>query len=381
MTTGSGSRGGGASRAQGTGGGADDRDDDDPKLRAMRAVWLSMRQEDPPGSGLSELLAAARAKAETMQPRPSWWQRLLAGLRRPPALAFATVLVVVGGAVIFGRHADRVELRDGGSGAAVWAADRGLRATPTAGEAPGAGSPEAPPASERGTGLKTSKAASTDQGVAAAADGWKRTTVTREADAREGGLGTLDSSRGGAAAPGRGPEETDSPGEDAAPGGAATKVGSSSGSLASGHGAAVSDKDLAPARPQPAGRSVAADNAPPKLQRRGEAAGPRRDGALSDDDDAGATSRDETPSSTDEAKQREAHTDATTTANAAAPGNAARPGSQRGSLEQLYKQCESAARRGDCVGVKRIVGRITATDRGYRARLASDSPIAKCLAD
>jgi hypothetical protein len=60
----------------------------------------------------------------------------------------------------------------------------------------------------------------------------------------------------------------------------------------------------------------------------------------------------------------------------AAPASAAaRPGGA------LYQQCELAAQRGDCVAVKRIVGRITATDRGYRARIAKGSPVAKCLAD
>ncbi|HEY6179302.1 MAG TPA: hypothetical protein VIX73_32835, partial [Kofleriaceae bacterium] len=59
---------------------------DDPQLRAMRAVWLEMRDEEPAAGGLADLLAAARVKAEAMQPRPSWWQRLLASLRRPPVL-------------------------------------------------------------------------------------------------------------------------------------------------------------------------------------------------------------------------------------------------------------------------------------------------------
>jgi len=78
--------------------------DDDPKLSAMRAVWLSMRDEDPPDRGLAELLAAARSQAEAMTPRPSWWQRVLAGMRRPPVLALATALVLVAGAVIIGRR-------------------------------------------------------------------------------------------------------------------------------------------------------------------------------------------------------------------------------------------------------------------------------------
>ena len=50
-------------------------------------------------------------------------------------------------------------------------------------------------------------------------------------------------------------------------------------------------------------------------------------------------------------------------------------------LAQLYKQCESAASRGDCAAVRRIVDQITRTDRGYRDRFAKDSPVAKCLAE
>ena len=41
-------------------------DDDDPQLKSLRAVWLSLPDEDPPERGLSELMAAARVKAEAM---------------------------------------------------------------------------------------------------------------------------------------------------------------------------------------------------------------------------------------------------------------------------------------------------------------------------
>ncbi|HSD86985.1 MAG TPA: hypothetical protein VLB44_05700 [Kofleriaceae bacterium] len=85
-------------------------DDDDPQLKSLRAVWLSMPDEDPPERGLDALMAAARIKATEMNApaedaAPSWWQRLLAGLRRPPVLALASVLVLVAGAVLIGnRH-------------------------------------------------------------------------------------------------------------------------------------------------------------------------------------------------------------------------------------------------------------------------------------
>jgi hypothetical protein len=52
------------------------------------------------------LLAAAREKAESMRETPAWWQRLFTQLRRPPALAFATVMLLVGGAVLVTRSVD-----------------------------------------------------------------------------------------------------------------------------------------------------------------------------------------------------------------------------------------------------------------------------------
>lgn len=88
----------------------DELDDleDDASLKAMRSVWLSMRDEEPSAGGLSALMAAATAKAAEMRP-PSLWQRLGALLRRPPALAFATVLVLVGGAVVVSQQSRQAE--------------------------------------------------------------------------------------------------------------------------------------------------------------------------------------------------------------------------------------------------------------------------------
>jgi hypothetical protein len=86
-------------RAAGEAGDAAARDDD-LRVRALRAVWSTMRDHDPPDSGLGALLAAARVKAESMQPRTSRWRRLAAVLRRPPVLAFATVVVLIGGGVL-----------------------------------------------------------------------------------------------------------------------------------------------------------------------------------------------------------------------------------------------------------------------------------------
>ncbi|HEU0030930.1 MAG TPA: hypothetical protein VFQ53_09860 [Kofleriaceae bacterium] len=92
----------------------DDRDDrdDDPVLRSMRSVWLSMRDEEPPSSGLAELLAAARDKAEQMHPKPAWWRRAFVAMWRPPVLALATVVVLVGGAVVLRNRNSDVNVAD-----------------------------------------------------------------------------------------------------------------------------------------------------------------------------------------------------------------------------------------------------------------------------
>jgi hypothetical protein len=72
----------------------------------MRSVWREMRDEEPPARGMAELLAAARAQvAPKVEPG---WRRVLSGIaatfRRPPVLALATVVVLVGGGLLIGRH-------------------------------------------------------------------------------------------------------------------------------------------------------------------------------------------------------------------------------------------------------------------------------------
>ena len=52
-----------------------DLDDDDPQLRSLRAVWVTMREEEPSDRGLAALMAAARTQADALKPTPSWWQR------------------------------------------------------------------------------------------------------------------------------------------------------------------------------------------------------------------------------------------------------------------------------------------------------------------
>jgi hypothetical protein len=93
----------------------DASDDDDDRLKSLRAVWLSLPEEEPPERGFADLMAAARVKAEQMsaaaagEAKPSLWQRFLDSMRRPPVLALATVMVLIGGAVLVGRHGDEME--------------------------------------------------------------------------------------------------------------------------------------------------------------------------------------------------------------------------------------------------------------------------------
>jgi hypothetical protein len=65
--------------------------------------WLSLPDEDPPERGFAELMAAARAKAESMA-NPPWWKRVFELLKRPPVLALATVVVLIGGVIIVHRE-------------------------------------------------------------------------------------------------------------------------------------------------------------------------------------------------------------------------------------------------------------------------------------
>jgi len=71
--------------------------------------WMSLPDEEPPERGLAELMAAARMKAEVMaNPRRGAWRRLFDVLRRPPVLALATIVVLLGGVIVVGKHPDRI---------------------------------------------------------------------------------------------------------------------------------------------------------------------------------------------------------------------------------------------------------------------------------
>jgi hypothetical protein len=116
-------------------------DDDlglDESMTSMRSMWREMRDEEPSDKGMAALLSAAREKAEEMKPRRSWFAVLLDQLRRPPVLAMATVVVLIGGAVVIsGREDMKAPTEEVASSDPAPMADD-LRAQPSAVTAPGA---------------------------------------------------------------------------------------------------------------------------------------------------------------------------------------------------------------------------------------------------
>lgn len=289
--------------------------DTNAQLRAMRSVWLSMRDEDPPDGGLVDLLAAARAKAATMHAPPTLRQRVLAVLRRPPALAFAAVVVLVGGAVlVVGRGSVRsFDSAAGPSGVRteVAAPERAVTADAT-----------------------SARAASYEQ------------VRSNELDKRPAGEGATAGK----------PE----------PAAASMEA---SGALGTAERVKAVEAPRAP-RPRPSGALAAVtDEEPagvrPASSEIGGAAGARPAPA---DTGVVATPRPATPEIGDAAAHRSDELEST-------------PSERRGAgLDQLYQQCSSAARRGDCTSVRRLVVQIQQQDRGYRGRLARDSAVGKCLA-
>jgi hypothetical protein len=128
----------------------DDAEDDG--LESLRSVWLSMPDEDPPERGLADLMAAARVKATEMT-KPSLWQRFVDTMRRPPVLALATVMILLGGVVLVGNRNKGTDAMDAQPTVSAPEAPGADRAPPSAEEAAQA-APEtitAPPAPAAGS--------------------------------------------------------------------------------------------------------------------------------------------------------------------------------------------------------------------------------------
>ncbi len=106
--------------------------DHDLQLKQMRSVWLSMRDDDsePSDRGMAALMAAAREQAEAMKPKRSWLAVLLDQLRKPPVLAMATVVVLIGGAVVISQRGDEMRTETEMAAPAADVADKNAASPP-----------------------------------------------------------------------------------------------------------------------------------------------------------------------------------------------------------------------------------------------------------
>jgi hypothetical protein len=346
----------------------------DRQLRAMRAVWVEMRDEDPPDHGLAALLAAARHQAEAMQPRPTAWQRLLAALRRPPVLALATATVLIAGAVLIGRRIPREPApalsasQDEGAGPPLstpldhtthrtrQAMERGDALAVPAPQ-PAAPPPAAPPP-ERDRLPPAPPAQHT----------WTRTS-TASASAPPGEARRKDDDR---AAAGPAPEAPPPPADPAPPPSSsetATPLGASAALPGDGSSHGNSGRNVA--RPP---------RAEPPTQPSGGASSDTANGALNNT--ANNATNNTANSARNNTANNAANNAASPVANAVAPKRRPPPAPPRpDAAGDPYRQCEAAAGRGDCATVRRLVDQITRTDPSYRDRVAKDSPVGKCLAE
>lgn len=301
---------------------SDDNHDDDAQLRQLRAVWVSMRDEDPPDRGLAALMTAARTKAAELEQAaaPSWWQRVAATLRRPPVLALASVTLLLGGALIVTQRSSQMkaettvetesQTKGGGEGpmATAPAAGSATVVQPRADEnfmehdlaKPAEVAVPPPPPPPEPPKLRDTKPASKSVGQKA-----KRPTSDS--------TGAMESTAEG------GPR-----------------------GAGAGAPALVIAQDDAPVMSAPTSRDDAETLKVAPKKPIGRTAPPAIDGE-----------------------------DRVVSKDAAKP-----------SLDQLVKQCESAAARGDCAAVRTIAQKIlTTAPAAYKSRVASNAAINRCLPD
>ena len=306
---------------------ADDEEDiDAASLNSMRAVWRSMRDEDPPAAGMSALLAAAREKAEQMREPPSVWARLFDMLRKPPALAFATVLILIGGAVLVTRNSDKKVESQVADEAQKDLATREVEvATPAVTPDPAYGSaqagpapevvaqPEAPPTQKPPPANPTPKRNKPAKLERTPADGERPEPNRYERF-------ETDDVKGEVRSEGKGLDKGD-----------VTKDEVSGNAIATpGRVAPEATKRPVKTAPPPAEEPVTVKEAAPEI--------------------------DQTTTLSDAGKK------------------------QTPQIEQLARQAESAATRGDCAAVKVIVARIKKQDESFfKSRLGKNAAVTKCL--
>lgn len=307
----------------------DDAADDDERLKSLRAVWLSMPDEDPPERGLSDLMAAARVKANEMSAKaepatPSMWQRFLDLMRRPPVLALATVTVLIGGAALVGRRADKMESApsvaqtpsSAESMPAAPAPDPAATTTAAQGSAMEL-APEAPPAPGGGEGGNEGQAAN---GLVGGADVDRKAPLKHAAGSKQGAKQTVQ-----------------------------TKP--------------VDEKE--PVRRAPLSDSPADSPADRSIEQRTDAFD---DGDLAKDA-APKKTRGPTPPPKEESKVGGASAAATTNASA----------TDSTSITELHRGARRAASQKDCVAMRQLTQKIASLDPAYyKANVAHDPALAVC---
>jgi hypothetical protein len=381
---------------------SDDDREDDPGLRSMRAVWLSMRDEEPPSSGLASLLAAARAKAVEMQPKEPWWRRAMASLRRPPVLALATVVVLLGGAVLISSRREAMD--------AMPRVEQEQLATNRAG---GASQPEASATLEReGVNAMTPSLAKDNPALVAdpSATEGAAPGPTAPVHAVSGGTAPAPADPGPSGGP-RGKDlKTPASSGTAAPGGeAARPAGPAAVTQPTATGVAPETKNESvvvpeqpvaapppPPPPQPVvtGRRLDSAGAPspstldrgaagdklkspppavtvpaPTTPPKGVARVPKQDLQIAGDADAAVNSEVQVTGSSMRGKSFGADEE--------------RGGSKavRGpTVGQLAKQAETAAARGDCAAVRAIMGRIKKLDATFhKEHVQNNAAVKRCV--
>jgi len=302
---------------------SDDNHDDDAQLQQLRAVWVSMRDEEPPERGLASLMAAARTKAAELEQAssPSWWQRIAATLRRPPVLALATVTLLLGGALIVTQRSSQMKVEETAVDARLERSDSQSKgnAAPAAGSsAVIAAEPTAqPPADPFAAEGESAKPAVVPVDPPKVRDAKPGTKPRLKATTPTTGTATTT--------PAAEPEAVDT--------GAMLEAGPR------GAGSA----------PVPA-LSIATDDAAPLAESKAAKQSPKK-----------PIARTEPPSIQGE--------DRVVSKDAA-----------KSTIEQLVKQCETAAARGDCAAARVIAQKIlTSSPVAYKAKVVNNASINRCL--